>query len=57
LTGRRVRTIVAGRRNAGTLDVSWDLRDDAGRGVAAGVYWIRARLGEHVLARPIAVLR
>jgi hypothetical protein len=42
LTGRRVRTLVAGEQlSAAAHERSWDGRDDAGRPVAAGVYVCR----------------
>ncbi|MCD4690733.1 T9SS type A sorting domain-containing protein, partial [bacterium] len=44
--GRLVRVLVAGEeRDAGRHEVSWDGRDDAGRGVAAGVYFSRINTG------------
>lgn len=39
--GRPVRTLVAGRRPAGTHEVVWDGRDDGGAEVAGGVYVYR----------------
>lgn len=42
LAGRRLRTLAAGGRGA---FVTWDGRDDAGRSVPAGVYWVRGRDG------------
>jgi hypothetical protein len=38
--GRRVRTLVDGAREAGAATASWDGRDDGGRRVAAGVYFL-----------------
>jgi hypothetical protein len=39
LSGRRVRTLVEGRRAAGQSTATWDLRDDAGREVPVGLYF------------------
>lgn len=39
--GRRVRTLVAGAVAAGEHVASWDGRDEAGRAVAAGLYFAR----------------
>jgi subtilisin family serine protease len=39
--GQPVRTLVTGYQPAGTHDVVWDARDDAGRPVASGVYLVR----------------
>ncbi|MGQ0721770.1 MAG: FlgD immunoglobulin-like domain containing protein [Candidatus Eiseniibacteriota bacterium] len=38
--GRRVRTLVDGRRDAGTATAAWDGRDESGQPVAAGVYFL-----------------
>ncbi len=43
LAGRRVRTLVNGRQEAGPQRVVWDGRDDAGRPGATGVYLVRLR--------------
>jgi hypothetical protein len=40
-TGRAVRTLANGVQEAGRMGVSWDLRDDAGRDVPSGIYFIR----------------
>jgi hypothetical protein len=39
--GRRVRTLADEERSAGSHRVTWDGRDDAGRGVASGSYFAR----------------
>jgi photosystem II stability/assembly factor-like uncharacterized protein len=41
VTGRRVRTLRDGPAPAGPSRVAWDGRDEAGRAVAAGVYFAR----------------
>ena len=55
----RVRTTdLAGRRvveREATTDLSWDLRDDAGRPVAAGVYLVRARDASGTFTRKLLV--
>jgi dipeptidyl aminopeptidase/acylaminoacyl peptidase len=43
VAGRRVRTLVSGELNAGVHAPVWDGRDDAGRRVAAGVYFVRLK--------------
>jgi len=40
--GRRVRTLMDARQDAGYLRVTWDRRTDAGSRVPAGVYLARA---------------
>lgn len=45
LTGRRVRTLAQGPRPAGLHATQWDGRNDAGTGVAGGLYLCRLRQG------------
>ena len=40
LSGRLVRSLQHGRLAAGTHRFAWDARDDTGRRVAAGVYFV-----------------
>jgi hypothetical protein len=42
--GRHVRAIEDGERPAGTESLAWDLRDDTGRRVAPGLYFLVLRL-------------
>jgi glucose/arabinose dehydrogenase len=39
--GRRIRRLVDAEASAGTHRVAWDGRDDAGRGLGAGIYFVR----------------
>jgi len=56
VTGRSVRTLVSGPLAVGPHDVMWDLADEAGRPVAAGLYFIRADAGPiHATQRLIVV--
>ena len=58
LSGRRIRTLVQGGRRAGSSNVTWDLRDDFGRSVPAGLYFARLQRGEQgPSVRPVVVLR
>lgn len=43
LRGRHVRSLVAADLAAGSHETTWDGRDGAGRGAAAGVYFVRVR--------------
>ena len=43
--GRRIRTLVSQAFTAGAQSSSWDGRDDAGRPVASGIYFLRALTG------------
>ncbi len=56
--GRLVRTLLAGdERDAGRHHVVWDGRDDAGRGVAAGVYFSRIIAGGREASAKMVLLK
>jgi hypothetical protein len=43
LRGRKVRQLHTGRAESGWHELTWDGRDDRGRGQASGVYFVRAQ--------------
>jgi hypothetical protein len=55
--GRRVRSLANAWHPPGRGEISWDLRDESGHPVPAGVYLIRARLGDTVRSQRVAVVR
>ncbi len=56
--GRLVRTLLDGdERDAGSHHVIWDGRDDAGRGVAAGVYFSRIIAGGREASAKMVLLK
>lgn len=57
LSGRRVRTLVDGRLEAGAHEVRWDGRDDQGHGVASGVYLARLRSGAETMVRRLTLVK
>jgi len=57
LSGRLVRTLVDGPLARGAHTATWDGRDDAGRGVASGIYVYRLRAGGRDEARRMALLK
>lgn len=54
--GRRVRDMARGRLSAGTHSLLWDGRDDQGRAVGAGVYWMRLQAGGREASARVARL-
>jgi hypothetical protein len=56
-TGRHVHTVADGERGAGRGELSWDLRDDRGRPVDAGLYFVKARLGAIEWTKRLIVVR
>lgn len=58
LRGHRVRQVDLGRLPAGRFEARWDTRDDGGRQVAAGVYFVSLDLGDRRLgARRLTIIR
>ena len=55
--GRVTRVLMDEARPAGTNEVYWNLTDREGRPVPAGLYFLRLRANDLLLARKIAVLR
>ena len=57
LAGRLVRTVADEVRPAGANSVKWDARDDAGRAVPDGIYFVRLEAEGRVLHARAAVMR
>jgi hypothetical protein len=55
--GRRVRRLLAGRLEAGTHRVTWNLDDEGRVPVPAGIYWVRWRAGRRTASQTVVVLR
>ena len=55
--GRQVRTLVEGRREAGTHRFTWDGTDDQGRGVSSGVYYVRLLTSTEKQVRKAVLVR
>lgn len=56
LAGHRVRSLLAGRREAGFHSIVWDGRDERGRRTAPGAYFLRAVLGSETRTRKLILL-
>lgn len=55
ILGRHVRTLWAGTLEPGVRTIRWDLRDDQGRAVAPGTWFVRARCGSDIRVRRVVV--
>lgn len=55
VAGARVATLVRGRMAAGEREAHWSGRDDGGRAVRAGVYWVRLATSRGRVTRIVAV--
>src|SRR4030095_1912193 len=56
IDGRRIRTVADGLRGAGVHRLEWDGRDDAGRSVAAGMYFARLTTVEGRYTRTLVLV-
>ena len=57
VAGRLVRVLVDDVIESGPHELTWDGKDNAGRGVASGVYFYRLRAGEFTDTRKMVLLR
>ena len=57
VTGRRIRTLAEGNFSPGRHDVAWDLRDDHGNRVDAGMFMVRALAGGQTFHQRLVVMR
>jgi hypothetical protein len=57
VSGRLVRTLVRGRRAAGSCSVSWDAADGQGNRAASGVYFCHITVGRDRLIEKLILLR
>ncbi len=57
VSGRRVALIERSSRGPGEHVRAWDGRDDSGRRLASGVYFLRLRAGRTEAVRKIVILR
>jgi len=55
--GRRVRTLVSGRREAGVYHAVWDGRDDERRSVAPGIFYAHLSAGGRQFTKKMVYLR
>ena len=55
VTGRLVRTLQKGVQPPGERTLVWDLRSNEGIPLSAGVYLVRARIGDQVINRRVIV--
>ena len=55
--GRQVATLIEGMESEGVRNVRWDGKDDAGRTVRSGVYYIQAVSGERQFVERVLVVR
>jgi len=55
--GRRVRSLFAGHAAAGPASSLWDGKDDAGRSVPAGTYFVRLSFGGEERVAKVVRLR
>ena len=57
LMGRRVRVLASGLEPAGPHSLEWDGRDQRGRAVASGPYFVRLGFGGRTLTRAVVAMK
>lgn len=58
VTGRRVRVLISGeRRGAGEHVLQWNMQDDRGRNVSAGVYFARLEASQRAVTQKLVKLK
>jgi hypothetical protein len=57
VNGRRVKTLVDGKADAGLNSVVWDGTDNAGHKVGSGVYWSQMRVGTYLSNMKMVILK
>jgi hypothetical protein len=57
VTGSRIRTLVDEQRPMGRFSANWNGRDDAGRRVASGVYYLRMNTRAEVKNQKVVLVR
>jgi hypothetical protein len=57
VSGARIRLLAEGPFGAGEHRIRWDGKDDRGRDVASGAYFIRMDAGDEVSSRKVVLLR
>ncbi|HYW69111.1 MAG TPA: FlgD immunoglobulin-like domain containing protein, partial [bacterium] len=57
VAGRLVTTLYSGYHDQGTHSVTWDGRDDRGRDVASGIYFVRLDTADYRASRKMVLLK
>ena len=57
ILGQKVRTLVDEPKGAGSYEVIWDGKNDAGEDVASGIYFYQLTASDHTLTKKMVLLR
>lgn len=57
LSGQRIRTLLSGRKEAGSHSLAWDGKNDVGDEVASGLYLYKLRAGEFFQSHKMILIR
>ena len=55
--GKLVRTLAEGEKPAGSYEVAWNGRDDSGRSVATGMYFVQLQAGSYEATKKLLMIR
>jgi hypothetical protein len=57
LFGQKIRTLANKEEKAGIHTIPWDGKDDAGKNVSSGVYFVRLKAGDYTATRKVLMMR
>lgn len=57
ITGKRIKTLVSEKMNAGTHEVQWDGTNERGMRVASGIYFYQIKAGNYVDVKRMALIK
>jgi hypothetical protein len=57
IQGKKVRSLYSGWMDRGTHSITWDGKEDAGKMVPSGLYFISFKTGSHIETRKISLVR
>ncbi len=57
ILGKKVRLLYSGRMDRGTHSITWDGKEDAGRSVPSGLYFISFKTNSHTETQKISLIR
>ena len=57
MLGQQVRTLAEEVQTAGQYRIIWDGRDDAGRALSSGIYFMRLQVGQAGQTRKLVLVR
>ena len=57
IQGKKVRSLYSGWMDRGTHSITWDGKEDAGKSVPSGLYFISFKTNSHTETRKISLVK